>query len=138
MFSTILAPVQLVERDLAQRTVDVAGRLAHDWGAELVLATIMPHWVTEKDADYSWDARRWFEARATAGLERLKAACPHDRCRTLARWGSVPGSILDVAEDIGADVIVMAAEEPTLTDIFHRPAALRIAAKSLSSVLLVR
>lgn len=72
MFTSILAPVKLTEPDQARRSVEVASRLARDCDAWLTLATITPHWVTVKDADYSREARRWFEARAVAGLERLK------------------------------------------------------------------
>lgn len=138
MFASILVPVKLTELDLAQRSIEVASRLARDCNAWLTLATITPHWVTVKDADYSWQARRWFEARAAAGLERLKAQTHHSQCRTLSRWGSVPGSILDIAEEIGADLIVLPAKEPALTDLFHRPDSICIAAKTCCSAFLVR
>ena len=138
MFASILVPVKLTQSDQAHRSIEVASKLARDCNAWLTLATITPHWVTVKDADYSWEARRWLEARAAAGLERLKAQAQYQQCRTLSRWGSVPGSILDIAEEIGADLIVLPAAEPSLTDLFHRPDALRIAAKTCCSALLVR
>lgn len=138
MFGSILVPVKLTEPDRARRSVEVGSRIARDCGAVLTLATITPHWVTIKDADYSWEARKWFEARAAAGLERLKVQAGYQHCRTISRWGSIPGSILDIEEDIGADLIVLPANEPSLIDLFHRPDGIRIAARSSCSVLLVR
>lgn len=138
MFVSILVPVKLSDPDHAGRSVEVAARLAHDCDAWLTLATITPHWVTIQDADYSWEARRWFEARAATELEALKSKTDYRRCRTHSRWGSVPGSVLDIAEDIGADLIVLPAREPSLIDLFHRSDAIRIAAKTDCSVLLVK
>ncbi|WP_374406064.1 universal stress protein [Pelagerythrobacter sp.] len=138
MFENILAPVKLTAPDEARKAVEVAGKLARDCDAWLTLATIAPHWVVVKDADYSWEARRWFEARAAAGLERLKAHIRPTRCRTLSRWGSVPGSILHIAEEIRADVIVLPAREPALVDLLYQPEPIRIAAKASCSVVLVR
>lgn len=138
MFGSILVPVKLTELDHAQRSVEVATTLARYCDAWLTLATITLNWVTIQDADYSWEARRWFEARAAAGLERLKSQIDYPQCRTHSRWGSVPGSILDIAEDIGADLIVLPAREPSLTDLFHRRDGIRIDAKAHSSVLLVK
>lgn len=107
MFASILVPVKLTNPDHAQRSIEVATRLAYDCEAWLTLATITPHWVTVKDADYSWEARRWFEARAATELERLRCRIDYRQCRTQSRWGSVPGSILDIAHDVGADLIVL-------------------------------
>lgn len=138
MFANILVPVKLTDPAQARRSVAVAANIASVRDAWVTIATIAPHWVTIQDADYSREARRWFQARAATGLEDLQREIGYQQCRTHSRWGSVPGSILDIAEDIGADLVVMPAREPSLIDLFHRSDALRIAAKSYCSVLLVR
>jgi len=138
MFRCILAPVRLTEPDLAERSVAVASRLARDNDAQLILATITPHWVTVKSGDYSKEARRWFEERAALQLGQLKALTQGAQCRTLVRWGSIPGSIFDIAEETEADLIVLAAEEPVLAKFLRQSDPVRVAARAHCSVLLVR
>lgn len=138
MFSSILVPVELTQPERAIRCVEVARELARDHDAMLTLATILPHAITIRDVDHSWEARRWFEARARAGLARLRAEHADGRCRTLSRWGSVHGATLDIAEEIGADVVIMAVRKPSFFDLFRPQSAFALAKKCKCSVVLVR
>lgn len=137
MFKRILLPVKLKDPETWSDALAIASRLASDHGACLTLATIIPHWI-DRDADYSWEARKWFERRAATGLNAIRAQQSHRRCEILVHWGSVPGSILDMAEDVRADLIVLPAKDPHISDLFHRPAALRLAGRAACSVMLVR
>lgn len=138
MFDSILVPVKLTKPIEAERAVKIASKLAREFDALLTLATITPHWVTLKDADYSWEARRWFESRAAIGLERLKLLTGDARCRTLSRWGSVPGSILDIAEEVDADLIVLNADKSKFANFLHQPDSGRLASRASCSVFLIR
>lgn len=137
MFKSILLPIKLNDPDAWSDALAIASRMASDHAACLTLATIIPHWV-DRDADYSWEARKWFERRATTGLNAIRAQQSHRPCEILVHWGSVPGSILDMAEDVRADLIVLPAKDPHIIDLFHRPAALRLAGRAACSVILVR
>ncbi|AMU96641.1 hypothetical protein AOA14_18745 [Sphingopyxis terrae subsp. terrae NBRC 15098] len=138
MFTSLLLPIKLNELDAWTDAFAAGCRLARDHDARLTLATIIPHWVTDRDADYSWEAKKWFERRATAGLEALRSRTSCERCDTLVHWGSVPGSFLDMAEEVEADLIVMPARKPGIGDYLRTQAALRLAARVSCSVLLVR
>lgn len=137
MFNRILLPVKLNDPDAWSESLSIASRLASDHAARLTLATIIPHWV-DRDADYSWEARKWFERRANSGLNAIRAQQSHRPCDILVHWGSVPGSILDMAEETRADLIVLPAKDPRIGDLFHKPAALRLAGRAACSVMLVR
>lgn len=138
MFKHILLPIKLNGREGFASALDVADELASRGDAVLTLGTIIPHWVANRDADWSWDAKNQFVEAAETGLRRIVEQARCERCTTLVHWGSVPSSILDMGEEVGADLIVLPAREPGLRDLLRTPEALRIAGRAHCSVLLVR
>lgn len=138
MFKSLLVPIKLNDAEAWEAAFEAGCRIAKHHDSTLTLATIMPEWVTVKSGDYSWEAKKWFEMRAATALDTLKAKAGCRNCRTLAHWGSVPGSILDIAMQVDADLIVLPAKMPRLIDYLSKPTALRLAGRAPCSVLLVR
>ncbi|MDZ4273952.1 MAG: universal stress protein [Erythrobacter sp.] len=138
MFKDILLPINLNKLPEWSDTIAIACRLARDHDARLTLATILPHWLTIRDADYSWDAEQMFEAKARESLETFRAEARHSNCGVLVHWGSLPSSILDIAENLSADLIVLPAKGPSFVDNLRNQESVRLAGRASCSVLLVR
>lgn len=138
MFKSILLPINLNKLAEWTETIAVGCRLARDHDARLTLATILPRGLTVRDADYSWDAEQMFETKARQKLESLRSEARHSNCEVLVHWGSVPSSILDVAKDLSADLIVLPARAPRFVDYLRNQEFARLAGRASCSVLLVR
>ncbi len=138
MFKSILMPIKLNGPEEWQDAFAVACRLASDHEAKLTLATIIPHWVTSRDADYSWEAEQWFQRQAREGLEAVRTKTTHADCDILVHWGSVPSSILDMAEEVDADLVVLPAKNSGICDYLRTQNSVRLASRASCSVLIVR
>lgn len=138
MFKSILMPIKLNGPEEWHDAFAVACRLASDHEAKLTLATIIPHWVTSRDADYSWEAEQCFQREAREGLEALRTNSKQGDCGILVHWGSVPSSILDMAEEVDADLVVLPAKNPGICDYLRTQHSVRLASRASCSVLLVK
>lgn len=138
MFKRILIPVTLPRAPAASKALDIAADLARESDAELIVGTVLPEWITVRDADWDSAAECEFTRRAEHGLHEIVAALPYERCETLVQWGSIPGATHELIEAARADLLVMAAKRPRFRDLVRTPDTLRIAKRSRCSVLLVR
>ena len=67
------------------------------------------------------------------------AACAGITCRTYLRWGRTPATILQVANEIPCDLIVMSAPSSSRWERFIRPCiAKRVAAQADQPVLMIK
>lgn len=136
MFARIFVPINLNDASSWSRALPVAVSLAQGSETRLTLGTILPHWVSTRDADWSWDADRRLEDVACQRLRSIAKQCGCEDCCLEATWGSVPSTIADMAVD--ADLIVMAVRKRSFMDFFCTPAGLKVAAAARCSVLIVR
>jgi Universal stress protein UspA and related nucleotide-binding proteins len=136
MFARIFVPINLNDASSWSRALPVAVTLAQASETHLKLGTILPHWVSTRDADWSWDAARRLEEVAFQRLRSIAKQCGCEDFSLEARWGSVPSTIADMAVD--ADLVVMAARKPSFMDFFRTPAGLKVAAAARCSVMMVR
>ena len=61
-----------------------------------------------------------------------------DQAELIIREGSIHSEILTVAEDIGADLIIMASHQPEFSDYLLGSTAARVARHAQCSVLIAR
>lgn len=67
------------------------------------------------------------------------AACAGITCHTLLRWGRMPATIVQVANDIPCDLIVVSAPSSSGWERFMRPCiARRLAAQAEQPVLMIK
>jgi len=141
MFKTILLPVDLSEASSWERALPAALLHAKSGGGRLNVMTVVP--------DYGKGAvGTYFPAdfidRAISGAKDhlqalLSAQVPKDvPVRTIVRTGTIYHEIIDVAKEIGADLIVMASHRPALRDYLLGPNAERVMRHANCSVLVVR
>ncbi len=136
MFARILVPINLTDASSWSRALPVAVSLAQASETRLTLGTVLPHWVSARDADWSWDADQRLEEVACQRLRSIAMQCGCEDCGVEAVWGSAPSTIAGMATD--ADLIVMAVHKRSFLDFFRTPAALKVAASARCSVMIVR
>lgn len=136
MFKKVLVPIKLTDPSSWTGALPVAISLAKASKARITLRTILPGWISGRDADWSWDADRRMEDIAQHRLENLARQYGCENYALQAVWGSTPWTILDMASE--ADLVVMAAHRRGLLSWLFCPAALKVARKLPCSVMLVR
>jgi nucleotide-binding universal stress UspA family protein len=140
MFKTILVPVDLAEPETSAPALERAVGLAEASGGTVRLVyvrSIVP--VT-----YMEFVPPTFDSEQQADTERNLAsiaegvALPRDRVSSVVRLGSVYAEVLDEAERIGADLVVVGSHRPTMATYLLGSNAAAIVRHARSSVLVVR
>jgi len=141
MFKTILMPIDLGEESSWRKALPAALLHARSEGGSLTLVTVVPDFgesivETYFPPDFADKAM----AKAEADLEAFRVAhVPADvQSKALVRTGTIYHEILVAAEEIGADLIVMASHRPALTDYLLGPNAAYVVRHVRCSVLVVR
>jgi nucleotide-binding universal stress UspA family protein len=140
MFKTILVPVDLAEVDAAKPAMDKAVALAETsegdvrliYVRSLMPVTYMEFMPPTFDTEQQ-DVSETKLAEIAAGLN-----LPAERVSAVVRLGSVYNEILDEAEKIGADLIVVGSHRPSMATYLLGSNAATIVRHAGSSVLVVR
>lgn len=141
MHEHILLPLDLHNRETQGKAVETAKKLAEAFGAEITLLAVVPDAGLTMISSYLPED---FEAQA---MERAKedlqafAAETFGNGKTphcLVTHGSIYHEILDVAEKVGSDLIVMASHRPEIADYLIGPNAARVVRHAPCSVMVVR
>lgn len=139
MFHSILVAVDPDRRAEATKLLAVAAELRRSFGATLTLATVMPDWKTMFRAQRSQVAARQLFEVADARLAALAhsvAGAGETHCRVES--GLVYRGILNAAESVNADLILLSTPAPRWQDRLVGTTAGRVARHALCSVFVVR
>ncbi len=141
MFKNILFPIDLVEQASSKKAVSVVLNFAKAFDSRVHLMTVIP------DSGMSM-VSQYFSKEAVDRIVRETNKALHDfsdknipkevKIQHIVSQGTVYQSIIDTAERIGADVIIMSAHRPELKDYLLGPNAARVVRHSGCSVLVVR
>lgn len=139
MYSSILVPIDLEEPSSWSKALPAALSLAECFGARCTLATVVEDRVAALEAQWTSIGLRELLSTANARLSLLV----HDLHSeipivTKVGTGSICGGILGLAEEVGADLIVLASHRPAMKDWLIGANASRVARHSRCSVLVVR
>jgi nucleotide-binding universal stress UspA family protein len=141
MYKSILLPIDLNEPSSWEKSIPVAIDMAKTYGASVRVLTVIPDYGKSIvgsyfPADFSDKALE----DTTAALEKLVAgAFPADvNVESIARHGSVYKEVLEVADSIGADLIVLTSHRPARSDYLLGPNAARVVRHAKQSVFVVR
>lgn len=138
MFKTILVPVDVSQPDEAQRVLARAKALTTGWDCTLHVATIVPDMGMAIVGSYFDEG---FEAeslkRAAAELDAAVSAAGI-AAETHVLSGRIYDRVLDLSESLGADLILLSAHSPELTDYLLGSNAARIVRHAKISVLVLR
>jgi nucleotide-binding universal stress UspA family protein len=140
MFKTILVPVDLAEVEAAKIALERAVSLAHASNGTIRLIyvrSILPMTYMEF-VPPTFDAEQQRETEEKLANVAAGVPLPSGRVSTAVRMGSVYNEVLDEAEKIGADLIVIGSHRPTMATYLLGSNASTIVRHAKSSVLVVR
>ncbi len=141
MYKDILLPVDLNHKSSWEKALPVALEYCRAFGARLHVMTVLPDFGMSIVGSYFPEG---FESKHRDELNRQLHALvaenvPKDvNVQHIVAEGTPYKEILTTAEQIGADLIVMASHRPELQDYLVGPNAERVVRHSKRSVLVVR
>jgi universal stress protein F len=146
---TILVPIDLAHESSWKTSLPTAFEQARAFGAEVTVMTVVPDLAAGLDWRYAirgeTGGSQRFDMRelvkdANERLGQIVAATAPEgtTAKTIARHGVVYDQILNVADEIGADQIIMAAHRPSLSDYLLGPNTARVVRHAKCSVTVLR
>lgn len=137
MYKSILVPVDLDHPEVAVASLRTAGALVDDDGIVTVVHVVdeIPGYATTYLPEGALEQRR-NEAHAT--LNGFASTAGVDAKAVVLTSGRASTAILEAAEDIGNDCIIVASHQPGLQDYFLGSTAARIVRHATCSVLVTR
>jgi universal stress protein F len=139
MYSSIIVPIDLDEPSSWQEAVPTALAMSKCFGARVALVHVISDVLLAVEAEWSGLAMRRIldVARARLGLlvDELKADNDID---VHVATGSIYRGVLDVAEQVRADLIVLASHRPEMKDFLIGENAERVVRHARCSVMVVR
>jgi nucleotide-binding universal stress UspA family protein len=140
MFKKILVPVDLTEPEFAKPAIDTAVEMARASGGEVRIVNVLPMTpvmlAEYVPADFDTQQRQSSE-EAIATLAR-ESGMEASRLSTVVRQGGIYHEVLEEAELMGADLIVMVSHRPALKTYFLGSNAGHVVRYATCSVLVVR
>lgn len=141
MTQNVLLPVDPDEEVSWERALPAAVAEAKQRAATLHVMTVVPAFGSSIVASYF---PKDFSEKATADAERqlealIKNEVPADlSCKLHVAHGRIHQQIVETANHVGADLIVMASHKPAWSDTFLTPNAAQVLQHTSMSVLVVR
>ena len=139
MYKTVLVPIDLGQIEQGKSLVDIAMKLVESIGGNLFLLNVLPdipgYVMAEIPDHFLKDAKN----DAIKGLEEIaKKNGVGEQANIIVREGNIHNEILTTAEEIGADIIVMASHQPEFSDYLLGSTAARVVRHAKCSVLIAR
>ena len=141
MYEHILLPVDLGNESSWEKALPVAIEYCGAFDATLHVMTVMPDFGSPMVAQFfpAGHADKMM-ANANDVLHKFVTDKVPDSIRVqhIVADGTIYKTIIDIAERIGADLIIMGSHRPELQDYLLGPNAARVVRHSTKSVLVVR
>ncbi len=141
MYQNILFPVDVTEQSSWQVALPVVLEMVQAFNAKLHVMTVVPDFgMSIVGQFFPGNAEDTLIKGATEALHKFtEEHIPSDvTVRHVITQGTVYECIIDTADRVDADLIVMAAHRPELKDYLLGPNAARVVRHSSRSVLVVR
>jgi len=138
MYNKILVPVDTADPALAKHALAAACELAQASGGEIRLVNVLamtPVMLAEYvPPDFDVQQRN----TAEDALKEISRSCTVNRVSTVVRQGGIYHEVLEEAEAMGADLIVMSSHRPAMRTYFLGSNAGHVVRYAKCSVLVVR
>ncbi len=139
MYKQILVPVDLAHKDTAQHTAAVAKAMAETGKSNLTILNVVPELPGYVAVQMPEGLIKRVRTDAAKDLKQLAEELGlDDRCKLEIRVGRPHNEILQLAEDIGADLIVITSHQPGIEDYLLGSVAARVVRHAHCSVLVER
>ena len=140
MYKKILVPVDLADTDLAKPAVETAVDMAKASGGTVRLVNVLPM-TPVMLAEYvpaDFDVQQRKSAEDALTIVARECALEPARVSTCVRQGGIYHEVLEEAQAIGADLIVMSSHRPAMRTYFLGSNAGHVVRYAKCSVLVVR
>ncbi len=137
MFTKVMVPVDLAQRDTLGKAVDIACTMARDHKAEIIFVSVsgeMPSEIARSPADYS-EKLQDFAARMA---EKYAIPAQALNLRSADPGAEIDSKLLQAVRETGADLVVMASHQPGLMEYIFSSHGGYIASHAKVSVFVVR
>lgn len=137
MYDTILVPIDLAHADELRKAIAVAGDLARQWGARVVLVGVTeaaPSAVAHDPQEF----RTKLAAFAARTGEALGVTCEARAYTAHDPATQIDEVLVKAVSDTGADCVVMASHAPSFADAILPSHGGRLATHTPASIFLVR
>ena len=141
MYKEILLAIDLNVIDSQRKAIETTIDLARAFGSRVHVETVLPDFGMPIVASYFPED---FEAKALENAKQALHDCvkqnfPEDlKVQQIVGLGTIYQEILRCADEIGANLIVMASHRPELQDYLIGPNAARVVRHAKCSVMVVR
>ncbi len=135
MYKTILVPIDVAHSEESKAIIDMARHHADDDSRIIILNVVeeIPKW-----AAVSLPAGMIAKNMAENKAALAKLGEGDGRIEVMIREGHSYDTILDVCNDLPADLVIIASHRPELQDYFLGSTAARVVRHAQCSVLVVR
>lgn len=138
MYRNILIAVDTDEPDSWADALPLAAELARCFSARLTLCSVVRDIEAELQAEWSPIGYREMLERARVRLLELAATLSSLTVHVEVGTGTICRGVLEVADRVQADLIVLASHVPELKDYLLSANAAQVARRAACSVLVVR
>ena len=141
MYTDILLPVDLGNESSWAKALPAAIEYCEAFGSNLHVMTVMPDFRSPMVAQFFPDDHEdKLMDNAKDVLHKFVAdRVPEEiKVQHIVADGTIYKAIIEMADDIGADLIIMGSHRPELQDYLLGPNAARVVRHSQKSVLVVR
>lgn len=138
MFKKIFVPLDLEEPTSWSKTLPVALAMAVENDASLTLGTVISDWDAARRVQWSSFGYRRMVKEAELQLKHIAESCAIQEYDVKIGSGAIGSSIVDLAELVEADLIVLASHKPGLKDYLIGANALHVVRHAKCSVFVVR
>ena len=141
MYTDILLPVDLGNESSWAKALPAAIEYCEAFGSNLHVMTVMPDFRSPMVAQFFPDDHEGkLMDNAKGVLHKFVAdRVPEEiKVQHIVADGTIYKAIIETADDIGADLIIMGSHRPELQDYLLGPNAARVVRHSQKSVLVVR
>ena len=138
MYRNILVPIDLDQPASWKDALSTASSIANCFSAKITICSVVSGLETISQGEWLpiGVEQRIFEARAR--LVGVVASIDLPGCGAEVASGTISGGILEVAERIQADLIVLGSHQPAARDYLLAANAIRVARRAPCSVLIAR
>ena len=140
MFTQILVPVDLADADLAKSAIETAVSLARASGGSVRLLNVLAM-TPVMLAEYvppDFDAQQRQSAEEALAIIAKEAGIEPKHITTVVRQGGIYHEVLEEANTVKADLIVMTSHRPAMRTYFLGSNAGHVVRYAKCSVLVVR
>ena len=141
MYSNILLPVDLGNESSWVKALPTAIKFCEAFGAILHVMTVIPDFKSSVMTQFlpeDHEDKILVTAKEVLHKFVLERVPENITVHHVVADGTIYKSIIDVAEDVGADLIIVGSHRPELKDYLLGPNAARVVRHSFKSVLVVR